>query len=538
MTASASCRRCLQQLLPGMMVLGLPLAALAAGIANVPPVPRQSIDAFSQVTQLAQSWADEYFYGIGNTNNLYVPTGIDPTNCPAGSVPKVNQSYIWGMAKSGDDIYFGTLANANVVVSEVYLGANAPSQSFSTVQETTNSYYGKLHGGTEDWRPPQLFRYNIPSHTLTLLDTNLPAADFDALQLVGGIRAGGATPATKANPHRMVMLAGIAVAHDGLSPTAVTNADGLTFFLFDATTMRFVAHAFRPQWTNIRRFAELNGDLYFGVQKPNVLGGAVVRWVNNPAAAGYPFAFQEVGNLDNMGADICIHQGQLFVSTWPGYVEGSTNQIMAAITNAANLYKSAPGIWRSPTVPATGLTTAHANQWQKIWSVANYEPDVVTALTLGCGALASFDGYLYFGTIQVPLTGYVAHNLVYPYNAPTNTAGQTLINANTQRATSLFRAHNFRAPVSLNGIVLQQGADVELLYGNTQYPTWVPSNSSSGAWVSTTNLMGQAAAMGPAGFGTPTTSTPGAWPRAAAISMSASITPACRPAPTPNGASF
>jgi hypothetical protein len=488
-------------------LLLLPLSALAAGVTNDPPVVRAARDAH-QVEVLARAQADEYFFGVGSSDNFYVPTGIDPLDCPPGSVPKVNQAYIWGMGKSGDDVYFGTLANGNTLVASVYFGTNDASANYTQVSEGTNSYYGSLspHGNTGDWRPPQLFRYNIPARKLTLLDPALPAAAQSNLTTLGGIRAGGAASTNKYNPHRMVVLAGPPLDH---------QAGGVAFFVFDATTTQFVGSVVKKEYSNIRRFVDVNGDLYAGVQKTNTLDGAVIRWVNNPAAAGYPFAFQEVGTLDNMGADICVHEGRLFCTTWPGYVEDSLEEI--ATLDPTELYRRAPGLWMSPVVPADGLTTKHAKKWQKLWSVANYEPDVVTAMTLGGGALASFDGYLYFGTMQVPLTGALAFYLANGWPAAVTNAMysppwvtnyyQTLtIYTNTYRSASIFRARNFRTPIEVQGTIRRLGGDFELLYGYRQLPVYTPSGGDPFAlsnWVWKNNLMDQTPSMGSGGFGDP-----------------------------------
>ncbi|MEI8241854.1 MAG: VCBS repeat-containing protein [bacterium] len=487
-----------------LSALLLPLSALAAGVTNDPPVVRAARDAH-QVEVLARAQADEYFFGVGSSDNFYVPTGIDPLDCPPGSVPKVNQAYIWGMGKSGDDIYFGTLANGNTLVQSVYFETSGASTDFTQVAEGTNSYYGSLHGGTGDWRPPQLFRYNIPARKLTLLDPTLTAAAQSNLTTLGGIRAGGAASTNKYNTHRMVVLAG---------PPIDRQAGGVAFFVFDATTTQFVGSVVKKEYINIRRFVDVNGDLYAGVQKTNTLDGAVIRWVNNPAAAGYPFAFQEVGTLDNMGADICVHEGYLFCTTWPGYVEGSLADI--ASLDPTDLYQRAPGLWMSPAVPAEGLTTKHAKKWQKLWSVANYEPDVVTAMTLGGGALASFDGYLYFGTMQVPLTGAIAFSLMYGWPSNSTLSANWMLSdaptmaiyTNTYRPTSLFRVRNFRTPVVVQGSIRRLGGDFELLYGYRQMPTYVPSGSPFALtnWVWKNNLMDQTPSMGSAqsgGFGDP-----------------------------------
>jgi hypothetical protein len=62
-------------------------------------------------------------------------------------------------------------------------------------------------------------------------------------------------------------------------------------------------------------------------------------------------------------------------------------------------------LWISPPVPeqsGVGLGPEAASHWQRVWSIADYEPDPVVALVLGGGASAYFDGWLYWGTMVVP----------------------------------------------------------------------------------------------------------------------------------------
>jgi hypothetical protein len=54
-------------------------------------------------------------------------------------------------------------------------------------------------------------------------------------------------------------------------------------------------------------------------------------------------------------------------------------------------------------VPPGGLTNADASAWTKVWDCTSYEPDIVTATTYGGGGIASFDGWLYFGSMHVPM---------------------------------------------------------------------------------------------------------------------------------------
>jgi len=87
---------------------------------------------------LAKARPDECFYGIFSSdpespwydpdhpNNPENPNIYDPSlqeSCPHN---KVNQAYVWGLAKSGDDIWFGTAPNTHCLVLGGYLGVTDP----------------------------------------------------------------------------------------------------------------------------------------------------------------------------------------------------------------------------------------------------------------------------------------------------------------------------------------------------------------------------------------------------------------------------
>ena len=95
-----------------------------------------------------------------------------------------------------------------------------------------------------------------------------------------------------------------------------------------------------------------------------------------------------MGNLDAFGAYITKHEGRIFVITWPPY-RGSNATVSS--------------LYMSPPVPEGGLTPSDADGWTKVWQAADYEPDPLIASRYAGGALASFDGYLYWGTMHIPL---------------------------------------------------------------------------------------------------------------------------------------
>ena len=91
------------------------------------PMAQSSSSLFKEL--LAKAAPDECYYGIGDERNDFSP-GLDPDSCRAeGGVLKVNQAYVWGLTKSGDDIWFGTAPNYNCLVSGSILGSLDPYET-------------------------------------------------------------------------------------------------------------------------------------------------------------------------------------------------------------------------------------------------------------------------------------------------------------------------------------------------------------------------------------------------------------------------
>ncbi len=90
----------------GFGVLLFMLNVFVPGSVNALPTPIELPTTDGSL--LAKAAPDECFDGIG----VDYPAGPP---CATGKA-KVNQAYIWGMAKAGDDIWFGTMANTHCLV--------------------------------------------------------------------------------------------------------------------------------------------------------------------------------------------------------------------------------------------------------------------------------------------------------------------------------------------------------------------------------------------------------------------------------------
>jgi len=207
-----------------------------------------------------------------------------------------------------------------------------------------------------------------------------------------------------------------------------------------------------PIWVRIRlliiaiyrKWIVVGDDLYTAVGDQDD-AGRVLKWVGDE---NDPFEFVEVGRLPGSGAELAYHEGRLFVTTWPG------SELPGGSSTA--------GVYMSPLV-GEGLSESNAT-WQEIWNAAEYEPDPVVAATYGGGAIASFDGQLYWGTMHVPMVATMAAVRVYDINTSDDEAMQDAM-LGTHRAISIFRASN---------ITEDGNASIELLYGETMLPRYIP----------------------------------------------------------------
>ena len=443
------------------------IAGLWLGIAQAadapPPTPQEQLDALSEYwlgaypapqavegelpttllarELLAKAQPDECFNGIGLPYSGTVPV------CEYG-MPKVNQAYVWGLVKPGEDLWFGTAPNTHCVVFGAYLGITTPITTESYVCEFGESQVSPpLPAAAGDWRPPDLFRYNTRTRTLT------EVTPLDPLVVrTGGIRSAGTLDG-------VVLMGG---------PSLI---GGINLFAFDAQTGDYIGSTNLPEYNNIRKWLAVDGALYTGVRNAATGAGHVLRWRGTPAD---PFQFEVVGNVGSDAAELALHEGRLFVSTWP-YLQGATPTLSS--------------LYMSPPIPAGGLTNADADGWQPVWQASDYEPDAVTAATYGGGALHSFGGYLYWGTMHVPFVSLLAHFNVY--GAPDNAADVVAAILGTHRAISIFRGQGFGTA----------GQEVELLYGRSLLPVYDPDVLPGiGAWVLQSNNMGAAPLYGASGF--------------------------------------
>ena len=447
------------------------------GVGSV--VPQQRYDH----TQLAKAPKDECFNGVGATITFPV-NGV----CATGT-PKVNDAYVWGLTKQGKYLFFGTLANVMCGVESGYLEVTDPQVTSEWVCEFGQSKSGAQGLGTGDHRWPNLFRYDLVAKQLVSLNPT-PNTPADILRKrTSGFRSAGS-------------LNGVAFV------AGMNSGSGLNFFAFDADTGNLIGAPTtigQGSYNNIRQWAIANGQLYLGVG--TTTGGAVLRWTGTRPD---PYHFVVVGYLPSDAANMVAHDdGRLYITTWPNRC--SASRITAGECPMDYRPDETPpaGLYRSPVLPETGglpectdaspdgpcywgtplwLNTrddlpAHAN-------VPFYDPDQLTGYHSGGGALASYKGRLYFGTMHVPQSAATSAAKMWGQQyGVTSTDSRTMLG--TQRAISIFEV---KFPAGKKVMV-------SMLFGEKYLPTFDPATGGYSIAYDEGHRTGFEPRFGPSGLG-------------------------------------
>ena len=405
----------------------------------VPPAP--SIQT-SNITKLAKAAPDECWKQFSGDPGNFPPQPSTPVNgvCAQGD-PKTNESYIWGMTKTDDRLWFGTAANVECLVIGTYLDYASNPIIFDTRTKTslndvfstpTTPYvqvceFGRswmkaanpsLPAALGDWRPPTIYSYRAGAEGLVARTAQVtgPNNDTQRLRSTLGLRSAG-------NKDGIAFLAGPNIP-----------GDKIFIFAFRQSDAAYLGSHVLEGYSNIRKWKVLYGNLYTAVTLSNARAdtlyapngnykhGRILKWVGTAAnpfqGPGGTAPFIEVGELNGAGSELSEYgSNRIAVSTWPGGVDGS---------GSLNLDKiKAGGIEISVPVPTGGLSPANAaTNFSEVFNYATYDPDLVRAYTYGGGALAYFDGWLVWGTMHVPYTNALTLNTAYGYRG--------LVTSNTQ----------------------------------------------------------------------------------------------------------
>lgn len=420
----------------------------------------------AQFELISKAQPDEFYTGLGKA---YIPIGQQAEG-QAGQ-PKTNEDYIWSMATDGHSIWMGSgsgtlaIANAGGLLpllpprpQEFQSNLGIPFRAWEYRQSQYPVLPQYLKNFFGDWRPPRIYQYDTV--TQEFIDRT---PDDLLLQSTLGLRSAGVWDG-------VALLGG-----------PVLGSRGINLFAFEATSGRYLGSRTLSEYSNIRRWLVANGALYTSTLNTNQekVRGSVLKWTGNVAN---PFQFAVVGHLDNEGAYLAYHDGRLFVGTW------ATQSTLSKIQNQYGPTEApACGIWMSPKLSTLGsLWPIHANQWTKVWTPDWYEPEPGVQVAYAMGAMESYNGWLYFGTLHYPLQGNKTFEAYYGYQPPRK--------IKTERRPIIVRGKGFGQ---------KQPPTYELLYGNETVPVFQPDGQGGGTWVEETNNQGQPGQYGGSGFDNP-----------------------------------
>jgi len=440
---------------------------------------RNSFSGLINWDLLQKASPDECYFGLGNGNNHYDGDGFDPEACmleedpvnPGNfGFPKVNQGYAWSMTQTGSTIWVGTAANPHCLViggMTLPLGGTFPHETSSWVCEYEQGNFLEEPRPIGDWRPPRIYAYDTGTQSFEEKKPD-KFIDLKMLRLTVGLRSAGSLG-------NVVFFAGPSLGESAISIFAF-NADGT-----------YIGAEKLMDYENIRKWLVADGSLYTVVWNSEDSGSTVLKWTGDVED---PFQFEIVGNLNSQGRELAFHDDRIFISTRPKEISVQSGEF-------ASLYMS-------PSVPDGGLTGDSALGWTKVWEITDYEPDITAASATAGGALASFDGYLYWGTLMAPFTSTISafqrHFDVdddFTLDADDNGGleAEELLSAilGTYRAISVFRGKDFdTAPV------------IELLYGQRYFPVYDPNSKAytfNLTWLHENNMADPVPKWGLSGFG-------------------------------------
>jgi len=197
-----------------------------------------------------------------------------------------------------------------------------------------------------------------------------------------------------------------------------------------------------------------------------------------------------VGKVLGQPAELIVDGTRLLIGTWAGpSVRSGPQPGRLILSPAINALPALAVASDTAAVNALLLTAGYV----VVWDVRSYEPDPVTAYSLGTSDIAlSTDGWFYWGTFQFPPQPLIA--FVDYYGAPTSNLSTIEAFLGTHRATSVFRGKQFENVLSGKPPV------IELLYGERYYPVY--SNATgTGKWEAKPNNLNATPIYGRSGFG-------------------------------------
>lgn len=457
---------------------------------------------------------DEIYYGRASALNEFQPyAGLSETDADLAIQPakvRRNASYAWGVAQVEDKIWFGSLNNGWCGWMMKHLKLPMMVTAFDSEVQACNL--------VDIARPGQLYIYDVGSNETKIINPdeiqNAAGQNYaediakgPTKHLGNGVFEGSADKIygfRSAGAYNGVVFF---IGHANLdSQSATEAAEGfMRVFAFDSQTQTYLGKADFP-YDSSRRMTVLDHPdgsqaLYTFMGPDTSLGqagtsGTVgLRWVGSkeaPFKGGDMHGFEVVTPTDfkyeGLPGEFVTTQDErggerLVVSTWahPKAAKDPAYQ-------GGNLLASNP-------MPEAGFSKSAPMEFTTIFKTEDFDADPVIAKTYEMGAMAMYQGYLYFGSMHVGHSGgYDKIKAAYPTQFPAVVEGEYSktekeLAINSWRASSLFRMKmdSFEQPSQFKA---------ELLYGDELQWTFDGTE-----WHQKPNRMGLEPKYGPAGWG-------------------------------------
>jgi len=292
------------------------------------------------------------------------------------TVPKTNQAYVWSLASDEQRVWVGTVPNTLCLAFGPLGGVQMTYESNNAVCESMNP--DPIEGWPitfPDWRPPEIWTYDKATGQMTQrMEVQGTEQDKGISWTTLGWRA-----SVVSGPYYLVAGPGTGVlwGMEDYGTSVAIFKDGV-----------YMGAKKQTENNEARKFVEYGGDLYLGTERWDGKG-SVLKWVGDETALPDSLLqFEEVGVFDGEAAWLEGYKGRIYVVTWAGgYIGGEEGFV----------------VYRSPKITSCGgLSAADQDSWEKVWEYKEYDPNPSSNVLAGGGAMMTFRGALYFGSMHVP----------------------------------------------------------------------------------------------------------------------------------------
>ena len=462
----------------------------------------------------AQVPIDEAFDSVTSSHNIQDATVDWLSEMPAGLQAKRNSSYPWGTTTYGaNELWVGTIAQGWCVWPvqnlnfPMYLSTYQSKFTGCSAQGVLSTpsliYIFNLENGSHEL----IHEGTLTSGGKEYAQATAPHDEMSALSIMG-LRAAGSYG-------DLVFFAGHHL-HSG-------GEGWLRIFVFNAKKRSFLGYR-ELRGDTTRRFKVItdeNGDTGFytiigaetGMNQNGDGPTVMLRWVGTPEN---PFAGGNYLQTDNgkaAGWDI-VSEPELdgnfgMIGDFKQFTHvDETERLILSSASHPHLYNSGTGkrdsskhesvMLMSAPVPVGGWTRNKLMNFDIVFSMDRYDPDVKGSWGAKWGTTNFHNGYIYFGTYhQGTSAGFSHFKEADPdlFDQLTKSAaGLKKYMANQWRASSIFR-------MKLDDIeaIAKQDKNPELLYGYRDFQV----ANESGNWATLSNKLNVDPLFGDAGMGHP-----------------------------------